>query len=111
MKKDRPQMKNASEMAGRMYRFFISYDDRGVPSFEKFAKSVGITVSDLESLRRRKRFDRAYRECQEIRRDYLIDRALDRRFDPSFVKFLLSSDIEECESETGELTLRLEVSE
>ncbi len=98
-------------MPGKMYLYFISYDDRGAPSFSKFARSIGVTVADIEGFRKQKRFDRAYRECQEIRRDYLIDRALDRRFDPSFVKFLVSSDAEEREGDAGELTLRLEVIE
>ena len=62
------------------------------------------------SYKRHKKFDRAYRECGEIRRDYLIDRALTRRFDPSFVKFLLS-DCEDVSEGEGELSVRLEVVE
>lgn len=91
-----------------MYRFFVQYSDAaGAPSFEKFAILKGITLEDLNSYRKKLNFDRAYRECCEIRRDYLIDRALTKRFDPSFVKFLLT----ECnDSDTdGTLTLKLEV--
>lgn len=93
-----------------MYLYFILYDDRGAPSVEKFARSIGSTVDELEGLRKHARFNQVYRECGEIRKDYLIDRALDRRFDPSFVKFLLSS---ECEGDTsdGSFTLRLLVTE
>ena len=93
-----------------MYRFFRSFSDSGAPSFQKFAVSIGVLSEDLESFREHKAFDRSYRECSEIRRDYLIDNALNRRFDPSFVKFLLSSDSEVGEGEDS-LTLRLEVVE
>jgi hypothetical protein len=83
-----------------MYLYFISYDDRGAPSFDKFACSIGMTLADLMKLRARKKFSAAYRECCAIRRDYLIDRALDKRFDPSFVKqLLILEDGEEFEKE------------
>lgn len=112
MKKKRGKIKYSPELAGRMYLFFLSYEDRGAPSFQKFAISIGATSEDVERFREHKNFDRAYRECSEIRRDYLIDRALDRRFDPSFVKFLLSSDDSDTEAESSkEFTLRLEVSD
>ena len=106
--KKKPRIKYTPELAGQMYRFFLGYEDRGAPSFQKFARSAGLTTEDLESFRSRKRFDRAYRECQQIRRDYLIDRALDKRFDGSFTKYLLSLDDGEMENES-ELLLRLEV--
>ena len=95
-----------------MYHFFLNYEDRGVPSFFKFAKSIGITTGEVESFRKHKRFDLAYRECQEIRRDYLIDRALDRRFDPSFTKHLLSVEDGQNEKEdVSNLVFQLEVKE
>ena len=84
--------KYKSEMPRLLYSFFISYSDSGAPSFEKFARSIGVTVAELEKYRNKQEFDRAWRECNEIRRDYLIDAALTRRHDPSFVKFLLSSE-------------------
>lgn len=99
------------ELCKKMYAFFLEYDDRGLPSFEKFAISLRLTMDDVERFRKHPKFESAYRECKEIRRDYLIDRALDRRFDPSFVKFLLSSEAEEESCESGELTLRLLVTE
>ena len=89
-----------------MYSFFLGYQDTGVPSYDKFAKSIGCTYSQLEGFRAKKKFDRAWRECNEIRRDYLIDGALTRRFDPSFVKYLLS---EEKESTARPEENRLEI--
>ena len=73
-----------------MYSFFCEFEGNEAPSFSKFARSIGITLCELEGYRMHKRFDEAYRECSEIRRDYLIDRALTKRYDASFVKFLLS---------------------
>ena len=97
-------------LVGQMYHFFLGYEGRGIPSFNKFAISVGLTTEDIEKFRSHKRFDRAYRECLEIRKDYLIDRALDKRFDGGFVKFLLTLE-EDTSSDGGELLLRLEVKE
>ena len=92
-----------------MYTYFICYEDiASAPSFQKFAREIGVTLEELLSLRRHKKFDEAYRECSEIRRDYLLDRALCRRFDPSFVKFLLS-DTDEADS--GAVEIKLEVVE
>jgi hypothetical protein len=78
-------------MPRRLYSFFTSSADSGtIPSFEKFARSIGVTLEEIEAMRSHKNFDKAYREAGEIRRDYLIDCALMRRYDPSFTKFLLS---------------------
>lgn len=93
-----------------MYKFFSEFSDTaGAPSFEKFAILKGVTLEELTSYRSKQNFDRAYRECCEIRRDYLIDRALNKRFDPSFVKFLLTEDTES--DDCGSLSLKLEVIE
>ena len=89
------KIKFDKELPKRMYCFFSTYDDeRSAPSFAKFARHIGTTVQVLEELRSNRRFNDAWRECDEIRRDYLIDRALTKRFDASLVKFLLSSETE-----------------
>ncbi len=92
-----------SNLPRQMYAFFAGFGEGGAPSFAKFAMSIGVTVEQLEGYRSNKQFDRAWRECNEIRRDYLIDRALTRRYDPSFVKFLLQ------DSDGGEEDGRLDV--
>ncbi len=75
-----------------MYTFFIGYSDVGAPSFEKFARSIGVTLKDLENFKKNKTFCKAWHECSEIRRDYLIDTALTKRHDASFTKFLLGCE-------------------
>ena len=98
-----------SDMPRLLYSFFISYcDTASAPSFSKFARSIGVTLSDLESFRCNEEFDRAYRECNEIRKDYLIDGALTRRYDPSLVKFLLSENQENDTADDG-LAVTIEV--
>ena len=74
----------------KMYTYFTNFSDIGAPSFGKFARSIGVTLSELQGYRRHKKFERAWQECNEIRRDYLIDSALAKRNDSSFSKFLLS---------------------
>lgn len=104
----RKKRKYASDLPGRMYGFFKSYSDpQGAPSFAKFAMLQGLTVADLEDFRKHERFDRAYRECMEIRRDYIIDRALTRRFDASVTRMLL--DLEAPTDEGSEIKIRFEM--
>ena len=104
-------LKYDSTLPGRMYKYFVGYDDTGAPSFVKFARLAGYTLEELWGFRSRKKFDAAWRECGEIRRDYLIDMALTKRHDASFSKFLLS----ELDKEVGvdgspeEVKLTLEV--
>ena len=112
---DRKKTKYTDDLPGRMYAFFRNYSDIGAPSFLKFAASVNITLADLESFRERDKFDRAYRECSEIRRDYLIDNGLTKRFDSSFTKFILNSEFrmgeEKISDEERNIQLTLEVIE
>ena len=106
--------KYESDLPRRMYTYFTGYQDAGAPSFDKFARTLGITLEELTAYRRNKEFDRAFRECGEIRRDYLIDTALTKRHDPSFVKFLLTVEFgmgDDEEVSDGTLNLRLEVVE
>ena len=81
-----------SDLPRKMYTFFLKFDSPGVPSFSKFARSINATLSDIERYREHGEFDRAYRECSEIRRDYLIDNGLVKRFDSSFTKFILNAE-------------------
>lgn len=100
------------ELPKRLYTYFAAHSDTATaPSFDKFARSIGCTLSELESFRKNKTFDRAWRECIEIRRDYLTDMALTRRYDPSFVKFLLAAEfgVGEDKEADGELAVTLTV--
>ena len=109
MRAKKKKFKYSSDLPRRMYSFFLSYCDQGAPSFSKFARSIGATLSDIEGFREREEFSRAYTECSEIRRDYLIDNALSRRNDPSFTKFLLSAEYGIEDDAPDDLTVKLEV--
>ena len=84
--------KYTKELSQKMYGFFNNYTGDGAPSFSKFARESGLTVERLESFRKNGEFDRIYRECKEIRKDIIIDKALTKRADASFAKFLLSDE-------------------
>ena len=109
------RMKNAEyseDLPRRLYTYFASFENQaGAPSFSKFAKSAGITLEELESYRKHTEFERAWRECNEIRRDYLIDTALTKRADASLVKFLLAYEFGMGEEtvKDSELSITLEV--
>ena len=96
-------------IAGAMYSYFISYSEPvGAPSFSKFARQMSLTLEDLASFRKHKRFDAAWRECSEIRRDYLIDSALSKRMDASFTKFILSDmEVDRKGEDTVHFTLEV----
>ena len=91
-----------------MCAYFLGYDEGGAPSFRKFAGLIGTTLAELSELREHAAFDAAWRECIEIRRDYLIDRALTKKFDPTFVKFLVT---DEPDGDGGRVEIKLEVVE
>ena len=84
--------KCTKELCEKMYSFFKKYTGDGAPSFSKFAREVGLTLERLESFKSNAEFDRIYRECKEIRRDIIIDKALCKKADASFAKFLLSEE-------------------
>lgn len=111
MKKNHSKYKN--DLPRRIYSFFLNYDGPGAPSFSKFARSIGATLNDVEGYRKHSEFERAYQECSEIRRDYLIDNGLVKRFDSSFTKFLLNSEYgmgeKQSQDEDKEITVTLEV--
>ncbi len=110
-KMSKKSMKYSSDIPRKMYVYFSGYDDpHGAPSFGKFARSIGARLEDLKSFRRHREFEAAYLECSEIRRDYLIDNALTKRFDPSMVKFLIDAE-SDTDSEPSSFTVRLEVAE
>ena len=101
--------KYTSDLPRKIYTFFLNYEGAGAPSFSKFARSIGVTLTDVEEYRQHREFDRAYTECSEIRRDYLIDNGLVKRFDSSFTKFLLNSEYGMGESKASESDKELEV--
>ena len=97
------------DLPKRLYTFFASYDDeKSAPSLQKFARANGYTTETLLAFRKHKAFERACRECSEIRRDYLIDRGLTKRFDASFVKYLLDGE-SAVDTEDSALSVTLEV--
>ncbi len=104
--------KYEKDLPKRLYAYFVGYDEaKGAPSFSKFARQIGVTLEDLTKYRRHGEFDRAWRECTEIRRDYLIDLAITKRADGSFVKFLLTDGDSDAEGGDGGLEVTLTVVE
>jgi hypothetical protein len=97
------------ELPRRLYSFFLSYQDAGAPSISKFARSIGVTCADIESYRTHREFERAYNECNEIRRDYLIDNALSKRFDASLTKFILCAEFGMGEKKENDCDKNLDV--
>ena len=85
--------RTVSELSEQMIAFFQNYEaSEGLPSFEKFASSVGCDGEEVrEMCEKSEHFARAYRRCLAILRDRLTDAALLRRYDPSFCKYVLDT--------------------
>ena len=100
-------MEYNKEYCKKMLNFFTYGDGKALPSFPKFAFSIGAHTADLERWRQENgEFAMAYEECVARLCDMLKDGALVKRFDSSFVKFLLSSKygFSESEEEAGDDT-------
>ena len=101
--------KYEKDLPRRLYTFFAGYDDeKSAPSLQKFARANGFTTEELLAFEKHEDFARAIRECSEIRRDYLIDKGLTKRFDASFVKYLLDAESSQS-TEDSSLSVTLEV--
>ncbi len=107
----RKRAKYKSELPRRMYSYFSGYGEAvGAPSFTKFARSIGVTTEELALFRKHREFDAAWRECSEIRKDYLIDMALSKRCDASFAKFIFALEFPaDSGMSDGEMNITLEV--
>ena len=63
-----------------------------LPSFVRFAHTLGTTVGALRTFKEQNADFRAvWEECEEILCDRITDGALHRRLDGSFAKFLLTA--------------------
>ena len=111
MVKTDKKAKYKREYPEQMYEYFVSFSDKGAPSFGKFAIKIGVRLSELEGFRVHNKFDVAWRDCSEIRRDYLVDCALKKQHDPSFSKFIIQyeTEVENAKKESEGLTVSLEV--
>ncbi len=83
-----------------------------LPSFVKFANSIGVTTATL--LRWREKypaFREAYEECRARLTDRLVDGVLARKYDASFVRAILSGTVlcepEEADTAPPGITVRI----
>ena len=90
--------------------YFANYNGTdGAPSFAKFRRGHGLSYADFERLKKKRGFSDVLKECSEFRRDYLIDCGLTKRFDASFVKFVLQIESESGDVEIGTPIISFEV--
>ena len=90
--------------------YFANYNGTdGAPSLAKFRRGHGISYSDFEKFKDRQDFRDVLKECSEFRRDYLIDCGLTKRFDASFVKFVLQLEDESVGDDVSAPVISFEV--
>ena len=85
-------------LSERMLHYFKTAGCEGseykedIPSFVRFAHSLGTTVGALRRFKEQNADFRAvWEECEEILADRITDGALHRRLDGPFAKFLLTA--------------------
>ncbi len=108
------EKKYRKELPRELYTFFIASVNKGdIPSISKFARQNGFSTERLSEFRKYREFDIAWKEVNEIRRDYLTDSALTKRFDPSFVKFILNAEfgVGEDDKKDNEISVTIKVDE
>lgn len=104
------EKRREEEIRRAMLDYFATYNgEDGIPSFSKFRRRASISLVEFERLKRKRSFREALDECSEFRRDYLIDCGLTKRFDASFVKFLLQSELECSDDGEDALAVSFEV--
>lgn len=106
-------MGKSTRLGWEMVAYFAS-EEEDLPSFVRFARKQGMTLAELESLKRRTAFAAAWRECEEILCDRIIYGAMHKRFDASFAKYLLSTKFgfsEKADPQEEDFTLRIRVLE
>ncbi len=104
-------MRYRKQFSGALRRYFSASHAEDVlpealPSFSGFRRALGISLCDFERFLTHKDFAAAVAEAREARRDLLKLGALEKRFDPSFVKYLLDegeSDGDAFSVEIGEV--------
>ena len=93
-----------------LINYFANYNGSdGAPSLAKFRRGHRISYAEFEKLKSREDFRDVLKECSEFRRDYLIDCGLTKRFDASFVKFILQLESESENSEVEAPIISFEV--
>lgn len=74
-----------------MLLYFSAEPAQGVeyPTFEGFAKMIGVTVRTLERWASEKEdFGEAYERCRDVQRRFLITGGLTERYNAAFAKFM-----------------------
>ena len=98
------------EIKRRLLDYFKNFSgDGGAPSIAKFCRENGIDIAKIKRLSSRADFREVLDECSEFRRDYLIDCGLTKRFDSSFVKFVLQLESESLDICDDAPTISFEV--
>ena len=100
--------KYKDEYCEKMLAYFQS--DRGFPTFETFAASIGVVRSTLNNwCEKHARFRHIYARCKDIQLGKTIEGALCRRYEPSFAKFICTACHGLREKTETDATLRFEV--
>ena len=94
-------MENASMLAGRLIAHFTFEAGEIPPTLSEFRRRTGLSLSEFDGLMQNAEFAAAARDARARYLDTLTVGALLKKYDASFVKYLLDAD---GESDGGEPT-------
>ena len=101
--------KYKEEYCDDIIAYFSSEDDR-FPTFEGFASSIGVLLETIERWTTAyPRFKESYEKSKQIQKEKLISKALNRTYDASIARLLMSSFFAIREKTEVESTVRASV--
>lgn len=76
-----------------LWKYFMSYEGRGIPQMSEFARQIGVDVRTLRNWRlMHEDFDDIYEICMDYQQELLNNGGLTAMMNPRMVQFLLSSN-------------------
>ncbi len=102
-------MKYRKELPARLLSFFDFSAGEGLPTFSDFRRQEGLCLRDFSRFLKRADFAAAVAEANARLADALRVGALTKRYDPSFVKFLLTEADGGQDGEAAERRFSVEI--
>ena len=77
----------------KLWRYFMEYNDRGIPQMSQFARQIRVDEKTLRNWRNTyEDFARVYEACMDYQREILNNGGLTGTLNPRMVQFVLSAN-------------------
>lgn len=77
----------------RLWEYFLTYEDKGIPQMTAFAREIGVDIKTLRNWRNEHEdFAAVYGACMDIQQEILTNGGLTGELNPRMVQFVLSAN-------------------